>query len=171
MKSPEEVETLEVAKHDGRGRRLAAAGERKKLLAAYQASGLTQARFAEREGINRFTFATWLRNDRVAAARPAAPAAPRFLEVRVPPVAGFSLGGGDGGRSGAPGPRWPAAGGAGKGAAVMFGFPGTWKIYLAGQRRSVSDWAGFRLSFHRRRSRQMCDPPHDQRRLGPPHLL
>jgi hypothetical protein len=94
MKSPEEVETLEVAKHDGRGRRLAAAGERKKLLAAYQASGLTQARFAEREGINRFTFATWLRNDRVAAARPAAPAAPRFLEVRVPPVAGFSLGGG-----------------------------------------------------------------------------
>jgi hypothetical protein len=91
MKSPEEVETLEVAKHDGRGRRLEAAGERKKLLAAYQASGLTQARFAEREGINRFTFATWLRNDRVAAARPAAPAAPRFLEVRVPPVRAASV--------------------------------------------------------------------------------
>ena len=85
------MEALEVAKHDGRGRRLAAAGERKKLLAAYRASGLTQARFAEREGINRFTFATWLRNERLAAAKPAAPAAPRFLEVRVPPVAGFSL--------------------------------------------------------------------------------
>jgi len=91
MKSLEEVETLEVAKHDGRGRRLAAAGEREKLLVAYHASGLTQVGFAEREGINRFTLATWLRKERLAAAKPAAGAAPRFLEVRVPPVAGFSL--------------------------------------------------------------------------------
>ena len=91
MKSLEAVATLEVGKLDGRGRRLAAAGERNKLLAAYHASGLTQVGFAEREGINRFTLATWLRNERVAAAKPAAPAAPRFLEVRVAPVAGFSL--------------------------------------------------------------------------------
>ena len=91
MKSAEAVETLEVAKHDGRGRRLAAAEERTKLLAAYHASGLTQVGFAEREGINRFTLATWLRNERVAAAKPAAPATPRFFEVRMPPVAGFGL--------------------------------------------------------------------------------
>ena len=86
-----EVESLEVAKHDGRGRRLAAAQERGKLLTAYRASGLTQAGFAEREGINRFTLATWLRKERLVAAKPAARPAPRFLEVRVPPAAGFGL--------------------------------------------------------------------------------
>lgn len=92
MKSLAEVETLEVAKHDGRGRRLAAAEERGKLLAAYHGSGLTLAGFAEREGINRFTLATWLRKERlVTAVKPAARPAPRFLEMRVPPVTGFSL--------------------------------------------------------------------------------
>jgi len=91
MKSLAEVETLEVAKHDGRGRRLAAAEERGKLLAAYHGSGLTLAGFAEREGINRFTLATWLRKERLVAAKPAARPAPRFLEVRVPPAAGFGL--------------------------------------------------------------------------------
>jgi hypothetical protein len=91
MKSLEAVATLEVAKLDGRGRRLAAAEERGKLLATYHASGLTQAGFAEREGINRFTLATWLRKERLVAVNPAARPPPRFLEVRVPPVAGFSL--------------------------------------------------------------------------------
>lgn len=86
-----EVETLELAKHDGRGRRLAAAGEREKLLAAFRASGLTQQGFAEREGINRFTLATWVRKQRLAATKPTAPAAPRFVEVRVPRVTGYSL--------------------------------------------------------------------------------
>jgi hypothetical protein len=91
MKSLEAAAILEVAKFDGRGRRLAAAKERGKLLATYHASGLTQAGFAEREGINRFKLATWLRNARLAAAKSGAGATPRFLEVRVPPVAGFSL--------------------------------------------------------------------------------
>ena len=91
MKSLAEVATLEVAKLDGRGRRLAAAEEREKLLAGFHASGLTQAGFATREGINRFTLATWLRKERLVAASPAARPAPRFLEVRVPPVAGFGL--------------------------------------------------------------------------------
>lgn len=45
---------------DERGRRLADEAEREKLLAAFAASGMTQRAFALREGINYFTFATWL---------------------------------------------------------------------------------------------------------------
>jgi len=40
MKSAAKIETWEIARHDGRGRRLAAAGEREALIAAYRASGL-----------------------------------------------------------------------------------------------------------------------------------
>ncbi len=42
MKSAALIETLEIARHDGWGRRLAAVGEREALIAAYHASGLTQ---------------------------------------------------------------------------------------------------------------------------------
>ena len=53
------IETLEVARQDGRGRRLAGGAEREALIAAFAQSGMTQQAFAEREGINRFTLATW----------------------------------------------------------------------------------------------------------------
>ena len=85
------IETLEIARHDGRGRRLAAAGEREALIAAYHASGMTQRAFGEREGINPFTLAGWMRKKRLEAAKPRAPAVPQFVEVGVARVAGFSL--------------------------------------------------------------------------------
>lgn len=91
MKSLAEVETLELAKQDGRGRRLAAAAEREKLLVAYQASGLTQREFAAREGINVFTLASWLRQKRLAAAKSTGALAQRFVEVGGPRMNGFSL--------------------------------------------------------------------------------
>lgn len=76
---------LEVAKHDGRGRRLAEPGEREALLAAYQTSGMTQRAFAAREGVNPFTLATWLRKRRLGAANGAARGEQKFVEVAVPP--------------------------------------------------------------------------------------
>ena len=42
MKSSAVVETLEIAKHDDRGRRLADGPERQALIAGYAASGMTQ---------------------------------------------------------------------------------------------------------------------------------
>ena len=48
------------ARHDGRGRRLESALERERLLERYDASGLTQRAFAQREGINYHTFVAWL---------------------------------------------------------------------------------------------------------------
>jgi|ERR1035438_728006 hypothetical protein len=46
---------------------------------------MTQRAFARREGINLFTFATWLRKKRLAAA--AKPAKrPRFLEIGLRPA-------------------------------------------------------------------------------------
>lgn len=91
MKSLAGVETLEIAKHDGRGRRLTAAAERAKLLAAYHASGLTLRGFGEREGINPFTLATWLRKQRLAEGKPTGRTAPQFVELRMPGVTGYSL--------------------------------------------------------------------------------
>lgn len=70
MKPTVEVETLAVGKHDGGGRRLAAAGERARLLAAYDASELTQRAFARQEAINYFTFAGWLRQRRLKQPSP-----------------------------------------------------------------------------------------------------
>jgi transposase-like protein len=54
---------------------------RAKLVAAYRASGLTQAEFAERRGINVATLQSWLyRRDRRAARPSVEPVT--FLEVR-----------------------------------------------------------------------------------------
>jgi transposase-like protein len=91
MKSPVVIETLEVARQDGRGRRLAGGAERETLLAAFAQSGMTQQAFAQREGINRFTLATWLRKKRAEGLRSEQRAAPRFVEVGMPPTAAFSL--------------------------------------------------------------------------------
>ncbi len=91
MKSLAEVETLELAKQDGRGRRLAAAEERGKLLIAYAASGLTQRGFATREGINPFTLASWLRKKRLETTKPTGAFAQRFVEMGVPRMTGFRL--------------------------------------------------------------------------------
>jgi len=76
MKSIAAVESLEMGKQDERGRRIADEAEREKLLAAFAASGMTQRAFALREGINYFTFATWLRKKRLVAK-------PAFVEVGV----------------------------------------------------------------------------------------
>ncbi len=66
MKSSAVVETLEIAKHDERGRRIADAQEKEALITGYAASGMTQRAYAQREGINPFTFAGWLRQKRQA---------------------------------------------------------------------------------------------------------
>jgi len=50
------------------------------ILAAYDASGLTQKAFAEREGVKYHTLVTWLVRRR--REQPAAPV--RFAEVRLP---------------------------------------------------------------------------------------
>jgi hypothetical protein len=94
MKSSAVVETLQIAKHDERGRRIADAQEKEALMEAYAASGMTQRGFAQREGINPFTFAGWLRQRRMgAAAKPPAPiGVPRFVELGFPRAAvGFGL--------------------------------------------------------------------------------
>lgn len=82
MKSIAAVEPLEIGKQDERGRRIADDAEKEKLLVAFAASGMTQRAFARREGINYFTFATWLRKKRLAAMVPVAK--PAFVEVGLP---------------------------------------------------------------------------------------
>ena len=90
MKSIAAVETLEVGRHDERGRRIADEAEKKALVAAYEASGMTQRAFTRREGINYFTFAAWLRKKRLQAMAPG-PKRPSFLEVGLRPAMGFPL--------------------------------------------------------------------------------
>ncbi len=93
MKSGVVVESLELAKEDGGGRRLADERERQRLLMAFDASGLTQRVFARQEGINYFTLAGWLRRrrlktgQRVVSPREKAPA---FVEVSLP-KGGFAM--------------------------------------------------------------------------------
>lgn len=65
------------AKRDTRGRRIATDAERAAMIAAYEASGLTQRAFAEREGVKFCTFAAWLARQR----RARGPA--RFAEVAL----------------------------------------------------------------------------------------
>jgi len=91
MKSATGVETLEIGRNDRRGRRLAGAGERDALIAAYETSEMTQRAFSEREGINQFTLASWLRKRRLDAAKPIPPGPQRFVELATPRAAGFSL--------------------------------------------------------------------------------
>ena len=76
-------------KQDTRGRRIVDAERWRELLAAYPTSGLTQAQFARREGVNYHTFVARLNRER-GRSQPAGPA-PTFVEARVA------------------GPGWPAA--------------------------------------------------------------
>jgi transposase-like protein len=71
-------------KRDGRGRRIAAAQQRRELLAVYERSELTQKAFARREGVNYHTFTYWVQQWRRArrAERTDLPAV-RFAEVRL----------------------------------------------------------------------------------------
>ena len=67
-------------KRDRRGRRIVAVQRRAELLAAYDASGLTQGAFARREGINVHTLVAWLgRRRHEGTARPAV----RFREISL----------------------------------------------------------------------------------------
>ncbi len=68
------------------GHRLYSEERRRELLAAYQASGLTQVAFARREGIKYSTFTAWLQGRRRTAQRsPAASSRPvRFIEASAP---------------------------------------------------------------------------------------
>jgi len=72
------------AKRDRRGRQIIGAQRREELLAEYDASGLTQAAFARRAGINFHTLVAWLgrRRQSVVGAKPAM----RFHEVSVAAV-------------------------------------------------------------------------------------
>jgi transposase-like protein len=54
---------------DARPRNVTDEGRRAQLLAAYEASGLTQRAFARREGINYHTFVSWLTQQRRSGAK------------------------------------------------------------------------------------------------------
>jgi transposase-like protein len=78
----EVVETGE--KRDRRGRRMTPVARRGELVRAYQASGLTQAEFARREGLRYSTFAHWV----LKASKAALAKGPvQFAEVRWPVAA------------------------------------------------------------------------------------
>lgn len=69
-------------KRDVRGRKIASAQRRRQVLAAYDASGLTQRAFARREGVNFNTLVAWLQKRRAeGAGQPAI----RFEEVSLSP--------------------------------------------------------------------------------------
>ena len=70
------------AKRDTRGRKLIAERRWRELVAEYEASGLTQAKFARREGLNYHTFVAWLGRCR-RQSRALGPVA-RFVEARLP---------------------------------------------------------------------------------------
>ena len=67
-------------KRDERGRQIRSVAERRALLEAYNASGLTQRAFAEREGIKYTTFVSWVQD----AKRVAPKAAGSFTELTLP---------------------------------------------------------------------------------------
>ncbi len=51
-------------KRDTKGRRITAKARRAELIAAYEQSGLTQAKFARQEGIKYQTFTSWVSDAR-----------------------------------------------------------------------------------------------------------
>lgn len=58
------AEVVDVGeKRDSRGRRVFPSAERRKLIGAYRASGMTMAEFARREGIKYSTMAGWVQRD------------------------------------------------------------------------------------------------------------
>lgn len=67
------------SKRDERGRRITPRAEREAMVRAYEASGLTQKAFAERERINYPTFVSWVQESR----RPSAPSKVGFTELRL----------------------------------------------------------------------------------------
>lgn len=69
------------AKRDRRGRQIVAAQRREELLAEYDASGLTQAAFARRAGINFHTLVAWLGRRRQSVVGGKQPV--RFHELSV----------------------------------------------------------------------------------------
>lgn len=78
-------------KRDRLGRKLTVAARREELLNEYEQSGLTQAEFARRAGVNYPTFASWVQGRRERAAVPLRPREPiraqqqvRFTEVNLP---------------------------------------------------------------------------------------
>lgn len=71
-------------RRDGCGRRLESAVERERLLERYDASGLTQKAFAEREGINYHTFVVWLGRRRRAEDSPSTSPKMDFAEFQLP---------------------------------------------------------------------------------------
>ena len=93
MKSSAVAETLEIAKHDERGRRIADAQEKEALMVGFVASGMTQRAFALREGINPFTFAGWMRQKRMDEEKRRPSGGQRFIELGMPRSAssGFCL--------------------------------------------------------------------------------
>ena len=58
-----------------------AVARRAELLREYRASGLTQAAFARREGLNYSTFAGWVQRMTATAPEPI-----EFAQLRLPPV-------------------------------------------------------------------------------------
>jgi transposase-like protein len=80
---------------DRKGRRRLTRKRRAEVVKEYEASGLTQAEFARRAGLNATTFAHWVQRSRrdakaktLAAAAAPVSVKPRFVEVQTPaPVA------------------------------------------------------------------------------------
>lgn len=87
------------AKRGEGGRRLTGRERIATLLAQYDASGLSMAAFARREGLKYPTFAGWVKK-RAGQTAPTSPTAPRsaspmavrFAEVRLPPLGGEAAG-------------------------------------------------------------------------------
>lgn len=69
-------------RRDRRGRRMVGAEQREGLVRAFHASGLTQAGFARREGLNPKTLSHWLAPQARGRARATSPVS--FARVSVP---------------------------------------------------------------------------------------
>ena len=77
------AELSEEAKRDTRGRKIIPEARWREFVAAYETSGLTQAKFARREGINYATFVAWLGRCRRHPTN-GLTTVPRFVEARLP---------------------------------------------------------------------------------------
>jgi hypothetical protein len=98
---PTTTELIETGeKRDLLGRKLTPGERRAELLAAFKASGLTQAAFVRREGLRYSTFCTWAQRERAVGRLPLAKpghkkSSPmvRFVEATLPAVTAASGGG------------------------------------------------------------------------------
>ena len=79
---------VDETKRDTKGRRIAPKARREELLNEYEKSGLTQAAFARRAGVNYQTFVVWVRERRLRTSAPmethAAAGRVQFTEVNLP---------------------------------------------------------------------------------------